>query len=443
MAFALNNELKDGNFSLGPSPGFFYSITRGPDRLIKVQTDGVQVNSWTLSRPGIRNDVLELHFDGTFFWTLEALPSDLGLVIKKWRLFPHKTFAFPSPIPIELRWQDELTLIHKPNIRWDSKAFAVQHYHKTFSSSSVRGDSLITLNSVSQLSPGDIIYLGPSTFTGFVGNEESIIVGNVDSDSNSISFSKPGGLENSYLSTDSMDFHKSLYLFNNNSFTGTEDGQGAFIEFELPNHIIIRTDSGKKYGDVGAADFDQTILAWNRSTQIFQLDILNLAFNLQSSLEANMMESNLINVIEMFDMIADLTNNVFLKLQQKETMEDMNTGVFTTVTFPNNTFNFENQTTLPIVNSTSISFPDTRITTSLPAGDSITVVAKIKDQFNFPSSNQSVNFTAVLNTQSNPGNPGTFSSPTVITNTSGISQTTYIPSSTPSGILIDIITTVL
>ncbi len=439
----INVQLNDGNFSLGPLTGFFYSISRSLDALVQVEADGTVINIFPISLSRLRNDIVELHYDGTFFWSLEELPSDLGIVIKKWRLFPHKTFLFPSVVPTELRWQDELTLINKPNIRWESRAFAIQHYHRFFNSSFDRGESVIELDDVGQISPGDILYLGPSTFGGFVGNEESIVVGGVDSINNLISFSKPGELENSYISTDPIDFHKSLYLFNDHSFSGKEDGQGVFIEFELPNHQIIRSDKGKKYGDVGAADFDGTILTWSRSTQIFQLNIFNPGFNLQSSLEANMMESNLFDVIEMFDMVVDLGSNLFLKLQQKETTEDLGTGILTTISFPDNKFSFQTQTMLGVVNSTALSFPDTRITTPAPAGDSFPVVAEVRDQFNLPSFGETVQFTAALNVLSDTGSPGTFTLPTVITNTSGIAETVYTPSSTPTDILIDITAKVL
>jgi len=439
----VNVQFTSGNFSFGPDVGFFYSLDRTLGGLIKAEADGTVVDIFPISRSQLRNDVIELHYDGTFFWSLELLPSNLGIVIKKWRLFPFKTFAFPNAVPTELRWQDELTLISNSLIRWSSKAFAVQHYHRFMNSSFNKGETIIELDSVANISAGDVLYLGPSSFTGFSGNEESIVVAGVNAVTNEISFSKPGGLENSYISNDPVDFHKSLYLFNDHSFTGKEDNLGTFLEFELPNGRQIRSDKGKKYGNVGAADFDNGLLSWSKQQQILQLDVLNPTFDLQSSLEANMMESDLITVIEMFDMITDLGSNIIYKLQKKETTENVSTGTFTTVSFPDGKHNFQTQTTLPVVNSTTISFPVERITSPLPAGDSFPVVVRIRDQFNLPSFGQSVQFTAVINTLSAPGSPGTFDNPIVVTNTSGIAQTTYNPSSSPSSILVDIKASVL
>ena len=434
----INVQLSSGNFSLGPDAGFFYSLDDSVNGLIKVEADGTVVDIFPISRSQLRNPVLQLHYDGTFFWSLELLPSNLGIVIKKWRLSPFKTFIFPNAIPVELRWQDELTLISNNLIRWDSKAFAVQHYHRFMDSSATREDTFIKLDDVSNLSAGDLLQLGPSSFTGFSGNEEAVIVSSIDLLTKRVFFSKPGGLENSYITNDPVDFNKSLYIFNEHSFTGQEDFRGAFVEFQLPNKQQIRSDSGKKYGGVGAADFDKEILSWSKQQQILQLNVFNPTFDLQASIEANMVEQDLITVIEMFDMITELDSNVILKLQRKETIEDIGVGVFSTITFPNGKHNFQTQTTLPVINSIGLLFPITRFTTPSPAGDSFPIQAIVRDQFNFPSFGETIQFSASLNSLSAPGSPGTLSSLIGITNASGIASTLYTPSATSSDILVDI-----
>ena len=112
----LNVRLTDANFSTGPDSGFFFSCSFSLQSLLKVEADGTVVGIFPVSKSTFRTPITELHFDGTFFWTLEDLPSNLGVVIKRWRLFPFKTAIFPAVTPFELRWFDELT-VQGPEIR--------------------------------------------------------------------------------------------------------------------------------------------------------------------------------------------------------------------------------------------------------------------------------------------------------------------------------------
>jgi hypothetical protein len=430
-----NIDINDGNFSFGPDTGFFYTVSKSLDALLKVEADGTVVGSFPVTLSLLRNPVKELHYDGTFFWTLEDLPSNLGLVIKRWRLFPFKTAAFPSVSPSEFRWQDELTLIHLPNIRWSADAFAVEHYHRELDGSFTQGATTIRLDDVSKISIGDILHLGPSGFGGFIGNEEKITVLGISG--NDISFSKPGGLENSYLSQDPVDFVQGIFLFNDHSFSGSADNGGALIKFAYPEKTQVFADTGGRYTGVTAADYDSTVLSWVRAFQIIQLNIDNPNFDLTSSAEANLVEQDKGTLIEVFDLISDLGSNLYYKLQQKETTEDLGTGTLTTTDFTPK-YNFQTISTLPFVNSTALEMPETRFTEPFASGDIIRIRAHVRDQYNFPVFNKSVQFGATINPFSNPGVVGTFNPVVAITNVSGIADTIYTPSVTQDEILVDI-----
>jgi len=436
----VNIKIDDGNFSFGPEAGFFYTVNTNLDSLFQVEADGTVVNTFPVANSRLRNDVKELHFDGTFFWTIEDLPSDLGLVIKKWRLFPFKTAAFPSVSPSEFSWQDELTLIHRPNMRWEADAFAIEHYHRTFDGSFIQGVNTIRLSDVSKIEIGDTLYLGPSDFGGFIGNEEEIVVNGISG--TDISFIKAGGLENSYVSVDPIDFSKSIFLFNQNSFTGNEDDRGTLVQFSYPGKIQLLADQGAKYADVNAADFDSTILSWVRAFQIFQLNIDNPTFDLTSSAESNLVEDDKNTLIEVFDLISDLSDTLYYKLQDRETNEDIGTGTLSTLLFGDK-FNFQTITTATFVNSVALRMPNTRFTKPFDSGDTISIQAEVRDQFNFPVFNQTVQFSATLNAFSDPGVIGTFDPLIGITNVSGTVDTTYTPSVTQDEILVDIIAKVL
>ncbi len=431
----VNIEINDANFSLGPETGFFYTVSKSLDALLQVEADGTVVDTFPVTLSLLRKPVKELHFDGTFFWTLEDLPSDLGIVIKRWRLFPFKTVLFPGVTPSEFRWQDELTLIHAPNIRWEADAFAVEHYHREFDGSFLQGVSTIRLNDVSKISIGDIIHLGPSGFGGFIGNEEQITVLGISG--TDISFFKAGGLENSYLSLDPVDFVQGIFVFNQHSFSGQEDDKGTLIKFAYPEKTQVLADSGGKYASVTAADYDSTILCWVRAFQIIQLNIDNPTFDLGASQESNLVESDKGTLIEVFDLIADLGADLYFKLQDRETTEDLGSGSLSTVEFTPK-FNFQTISTLPFVNSVALEMEDTRFTEPFASADTIDIRAHVRDQFNFPVLSKSVQFSATINPFSNPGVVGTFSPVIDTTNTSGIAETVYTPSVTQDEIIVDI-----
>jgi hypothetical protein len=428
-----NIQILNGNFSFGPDLGFFYTVDFANQQLDRVEADGTPVGSFFVGRSQIRNPVKELHYDGTFFWTLEDLPSDLGIVIKKWRLYPVKSATFPNVSPSEFRWQDELTLINRTNIKYASSAFATEHFHRTFQSSASQGDSTIILNSTGRLSVGDVLYLGPSDSGDFDGVEEEIVVGGIAG--NEISFTKGGGLEASYISEDPVDFIKALWIFNEHSFTGTEDNKGTIQRFTYPAKNRTLTDQGHKYSLVTAADFDETTISFVRGDQIMDLDITNPTFDLGSSLEANLREADNKTPITVFDLISVKDENIYYKLQQKETTED-GEGSLTTEDWGDE-YNFQTISSIGFVNSTALSF-DQRFTLPFSSGDTIAVTAQVRDQFNFPVLAETVQFSATVSNLGGEGVPGTVSPEQDDTDASGIAETTYTPSITQDEILVAI-----
>jgi len=435
----VNIQINDGNFSFGPESGFFYTVSSSLNSLVQLEADGTVVNTFPISRSQLRNPVIELHYDGTFFWTLEKLPSDLGMVIKKWRLFPFKTAAFPSVSPSEFRWQDELTLLNKPNILYQGESFVVEHYHRTLSGSETTGSTSIKLDEVSKINPGVVLYLGPSSFAGFEGNQESIVVQSVNSVTGDVSFIKQGGLENSYIGGDPVDFHTGIWFFNDHSFSGQADNLGVLSRFDYPSKNLVRSDSGAKYSGVTAADFDDSKISFVRGPMLMTIDIDAVSFDLESSLEANLIESNKHELIKVYDLISDLDNNLFYKLQQKETTEDLGTGTLTTDDF-SPLFNFQTETDLPFVNSVALRFEPSRfsITGSSPRTRGFTVFAELRDQFNLPVLGETVQFSATQSDLGDSGVPGTMNPAVDFTNVSGTARSVYTPSSTTNDFLVDI-----
>ena len=324
------------------------------------------------------------------------------------------------------------------------EAFVVEHFHRTLSLSATRGSSTIRLNSVDGISIGTILYLGPSTAGGFVGNEEQITVQGINSVTNDITFFKQGGLENDFTGGNPVDFHTSIWFFNDHSYTGQADNRGTINQFEYPSKNLITIDSGAKYSGVTAADFDQTKISFIRSFMLLTLDTENITFDLESSLEANLVESNKWELIKVHDLISDLDNNLYFKLQQKETTESLGTGALTTDDF-SPLYNFQTETNLPFVNSIALSFDNTRfaITDNSPQQRGFTVTAEVRDQFNFPVLGRSVQFTAAQSSLGDSGIPGTMTPAVVETSVSATASSDYALSSSSTDFLLDITAEVL
>ncbi len=435
-----NININDANFSFGPISGFFYTISKSINSLLQIEADGTVINTFPLTFSQLRGPVVELHWDGTFFWTMEDLPSNLGMVIKKWRLYPHKTFTFPNVTPSELRWQDEVTLLNQPNVKYESRAFAIEHYHRLLVGSADRGDTFIKVNDTTDIDIGDDLYLGPSDVAGFIGNEENILVVGVNHTTGAVSFLKDGGLDSSYGSSNPVDFSKGVWVFNDHSYSGKGfDGRGSLSKFDYPSKELATVDTGRKYHGVNAADFDQNRISFVRGPMLMTINLDTISFDLESSFTFNVIEADKISLSTVYDLITDLDTNLYYKLQQRHTTEDRPTGTYTTINYAP-LYNFQLETNLPFVNSTAIGFTPTRfaITGGSPKSRKFTVIAEVRDQFNFPVLGKSVQFTATVNNLGEPGIPGTLDPAVDITNVSGTATSEYTPSLTEIDILIDV-----
>ncbi len=430
-----NVTLADANFSRGPDSTDIYSIQRSNNQLVQVQEgNGSLIGSFPLINSQLRNDIKGLHFDGTHFWSLEDLPSDLGSVIKKWRLNPLPTPAFPNSSPSTLKWQDEITILNSNSLRVTSNAFCVEHFHLKFTNSPAPGDASFKVDDPSRIEGGTILYLGPSSSGGSDQEEKVIVSGKTG---NTIFIS--GTIKSNYLVNDPISFTPAVWLFNDNGFRGYDDNAGALLRIAYPSNTITWAITGGTFHKVKAADFDGNSISFVRGDQIINLDVDPTFSLLESSMESNLRKSDKHTPIEVFDMITEISQNRHLKLQSEEL--DESTAPGTDVTFINGNFNFQQQTTLPVINSLAISFDD-RFTRTNATSDSIEVSTRLRDQFNFPVLGTNISFSSTV-FPGFVGEVGSFSPTSSGSDANGISETTYFPSSTIEPILMNIKGTVL
>lgn len=436
MPFDLDKLLDDGNFSFGPESGFFYTFHNSRKELLQLQTNGLEVDSFFVTGNVVRSQVKELHFDGTYFWTLENLVGGQGVSVREWRLSPVPSIGF-SGTPSEFRWINEINLINTPVVKFVSNAFCVEHYHITFAANANQGASSIQVSDASRIDVGDILNLGPSLASGFIDHEESFVV--AGKSGNTISVGKIGGLTSGYLASDSIDFTKSIFVFNDHGLTGTADNQGLMVRISWPDLNIIDTDSGAHYNGVTAAAFEAGIVSFVRANQIMRISVDIPGLVILDSQEANLKQSDRFTDLTVFDLIDDVpNNNQYLKLQQKITDESI--GI-TTDFSPE--FNFQAHTVLSVVNSVTMEF-SRRIIGNLQSGDTISILGRVLDQYGLAALGQTVQFSAAVNSELSPGGGtiGTFNPVSSVTNVSGEVTTIYTPSSFSSDTYIDITATV-
>ena len=331
-------------------------------------------------------------------------------------------------------------MANTPGTKYESQAIAIEHYHREFVGSAIRGASVIKLDDLTNINFGTELFLGPSNFGGFEDIEESIIVTGLNRTTNEVSFSKQGGLDSSYSSSDSVDFSNAIWVFNDHAFSGDSEGdaRGALLRFEYPRKALGRIDTGRKYYGVRAADFDQTRISFTKGPMMMVINIAS-SFVMESSFSINLMEANLHTLLEIHDLVSDLDNNLYYKLQQKFTTEDLGTGIYTTLDHSPD-YNFETQANLPSVKSVALRFQPTRfsITGDSPKSRGFTIFAEVRDQFNFPVLGEDVQFTSTVSNLGDPGVPGTITPSIDTTNVSGVASSVYTPSDTTDELLMDI-----
>ena len=144
--------------------GYFYHIDITADTLYKKTDDGSNAFSYPLDTD-IVNQVPCLQYDGRFFYTLEnnttANSNNGQLLIKRWEIGD-----------FILRLKRTYTLNGTSIQKYNCNTIAIENYTRSFAAIATAGSTTITLNSNARLVPGDIIYMGPSNFTGDEGKYE-------------------------------------------------------------------------------------------------------------------------------------------------------------------------------------------------------------------------------------------------------------------------------
>ncbi len=182
--------------------------------------------------------VLSAQHDRTYFWTLQLISSNQGIVIRKWLVDNYVC-----------KIQENFIYSNTGVNTYYSRAFGVEHYLTDFSSSFSSGSNTISISEYynTVVSSGTVLSLGPNS----EGEREDVTVsGVIGSD-----IILDGGLQYSYTTDDQVVMSRSLFVFND--YDGTDSANGSLIRFNSLDGSYMSVDVNVEYKIVYAATFSR------------------------------------------------------------------------------------------------------------------------------------------------------------------------------------------
>jgi hypothetical protein len=397
-----NITLRKRNFIM--VDGYFYMFDEDTDSLIVKTDDGTQAFSYPLDTIIAPPGVVSLEYDGRNFWTLENLAGN-DIRIRKWYLDNYVC-----------KLRTTFNMIGDTNDKYESNAFTVEHYHRTFSSSEAKGQSNLNISDTSKMKNGTWLTLGPSTVQEYKGLVEEVEVNTVAPSSVLIH----DETIHAYNSGDPIVFSNYIWVFNN------WDGvnlTGALYQFDVNQYLSPprAKDPGGEYADVEACTFydmsdvygsDSDAICYVKGTNTLFLDPDDLNTSLGSMVMDNVDEDQA-RVLAIYDLTIEGSNVYRLQLEA--------TYYGKTYPFADDAYSYQLSTLDPFITSISLS-ADPAI---LPA-DGISpsaITAIVKDQFLLPIEGRPVTFTDDDTTSTE----GAYITPPIVnTDAYGVAPTTYI-----------------
>lgn len=399
--------------------GYFYHIPDNADVLYKKTDDGTNAYSFALDT-GFSNPVTSIEFDGRWFWTLENTAT-YDSIVKRWQL---DDFI--------LKLDRTYTLTSGSfNFAYEVDAFTVEHFEVSLDAVASSGTNSLTLSgsSFDRLELGSRLFLGPSTFGGFEGRTEQVIVASVGP---GFSVTLTSNLQYTYNINDTVVWSDKVWLFNNfrQGETVSGGGNGALLSFNIHDSVttVLQRDIGAQFKSATASTFlkdpqdNKDYLVYAVETNLLftetQETSANFLSNVKSAAQNNQEEDT--STIPIFEITSE--NNTLFRLQKKATFNEGGT-IITEVwdNGPNDPeYNYQLSTLTRIPQSISLTADPAIIAADALSTSQIKAI--VRDQFDSPVNNATVQFSDDDTTGSSPG----FVSPTSnTTNSNGETDTTY------------------
>lgn len=295
-----NVRLDYSNVSNGPVAGRVYSIDHVADVLVEKTYPGGTLVSTTPLNVAVLNEVIELEYDGYYFWALSrlGLTGNLGVEITKWKFNTNRTL-------LEKQVTSTVTLLHTPTFTYSGEAVSVHRLETTLDFFVTSGTTSLTLDSVELLEPGNVVYIGPSSAASGEVEERTVqsIAGNV------VTLTAP--ISVNYNVGDKVIYRKDLWLFNN--YNANDPSSGSLVRINSYTGAVLSYYSGHEWQGVTAATARGGNLAYVRGNQYLEFKPIGLDSGYKRSLALENVKNDNNTVIKVHDLIVD--NSSIYKLQ--------------------------------------------------------------------------------------------------------------------------------
>lgn len=373
-----NVQLAYQNFSFGPTPGRIYSIDHTTSSMIVKSYAGGDIVSTLiatlpLSLP-IQNEVLELEFDGLYFWTLSSLSNNYGITINKWKIEGSELIQKNISLNAAIQLQSI-----PGYITYNSEAFAVHRYRTYLAFAAEDTATSIIVNDATYFTLGDVIYIGPPYQGDFV--TEKIITGITG---NTIHFD--GQVGTHYYSNDLVICRKNIWIFNN--YAGMQE-TGNLIEFNSRTGEQVSSSTSNEWRSVSAATSYSHTITFIKDSQVLEYKPFGLNKGYQSSAFIGNIRVDHTTTIKTVDIALD--SGFLSKLQDKRHRYDVTTSTWKDEVSIGGFYEIEQNQIAPKVTSLSIE----RLGPSVLLGSQATTDLRVnvRDQYDTPRLGVSISVT--------------------------------------------------
>jgi hypothetical protein len=228
----VNINIRKSNFTV--SDGYFFTFDEDQDALLQKTDDGNTAFSYPCDVL-LSNTVKSLEFDGINFWSLETVSTTL--IIKRWRIINYL-----------IKLQQTITLDSSGSHTYNASCFTVEHFHTRLTLAADLNTTTLYIDAYSnmpEIITNAVIHIGPNEN----GEEEDIAISGTIF--GGITLSAP--LVYSYALHTPIDFHKYIWIFNNND--GVDTSTGALYKFDSHSGAFIKKFPGGAYKAITACTY--------------------------------------------------------------------------------------------------------------------------------------------------------------------------------------------